>query len=544
MQTQSRFLAPGAFLKHLNSEGLPSHKAPLRTEDFEIFSVDLTSLKIDGGIFTEFIVPLELSGYKSVAAEQLINIVPKLRKLCSSSTANFSLLAIGGRLTGVTPQLLTLCKDISIAIIDREVMEAVYERKSTEHKWVELCRGFVRFLGHEVLSPYKVGEPAWGGRFFGRTRLLEKTLAGRHGRSFILIGKRRIGKTSLLREIRHRLFLRDREKLKLASVDASVFSSTDAFLEVILTELGYSYERSRERERPIRETFPTILHELTDRGWRIAVFVDEVDKILDLDEVQGWELLNVLRAAFQHESCRIFLAGFRRLRAAVERTDNPLHNIGEPIEIRRLTRDETLDMINRPLRRLGVDLIGSELPMGIYKETGGQPELIQIFCSTVVEEFARVQAVPDATELIGKVLESTLYEERVIKTFLANASPYEALACYLLIARAQEGGEVVEETEFGLEEIRSAMNGRGVTFSLDELVTLVDNLELSGTIEALEGSPNRRYRFAVPQLARTCLTLDLDLCIVTALEAAERARGPENALRGETEGKLWVTRRS
>lgn len=536
------FLAPGEFIKDLKDQALPSHRRSSVIDEVEVHSIDLTALKIDASHFTPVLVARKLSGLTAVPSDRIEDILPSLKRICGSQQANFAVLLIGGRLQNITPSLRQVCRENAIAVVDRPIMENTRAAITAEQKYQQFSAGLLRFLSLETLSPYKVGEPAWGGRFFGRAQILDRVIAGRRARSFILVGKRRIGKTSLLREIRRRLSLREPGLKATNIIDGSLFDGTEEFLSGIISQLKIgSLDSPTLHQQSVGPRFCRVIHNLAEKqSDGVVLFIDEADRLLELDEIQNWELMDILRATFQHRSCRIFLAGFRRVRAAADKLEHPLHNIGDVVSIGRLERDETLSMIRTPMHTLGIELVGSGLAEVIYRETGGQPELIQIFCSAILEHYSRTNRLPDASELVGDVVEGDFFEKKVLRTFLANASPYEEVLSYLLIDRAVKNGQPVEDFEFTLRDIHEVLAQKGHSLGMEGVTTLASNLKLGGTIVSVPGA-GRRYRFAVPQLPRACLDLDLELCIVTALERLERV-GHLSGLLGEHEGTSWNSR--
>ena len=128
----------------------------------------------------------------------------------------------------------------------------------------------------------------------------------------------------------------------------------------------------------------------------VALFIDEVDSILEFDEAQNYELLELLRASFQHERCRVFFTGFRRVMEAIRNLGTPLYNFTIPSGDRTQPVRDARHIIG-PMSRLGID-VSADLPAAILQETGGHPELIQMFCSEVVNFYWRITGLPTLTK--------------------------------------------------------------------------------------------------------------------------------------------------
>ena len=88
------------------------------------------------------------------------------------------------------------------------------------------------------------------------------------------------------------------------------------------------------------------LRKVIERGHhRIAIFIDEIDHILDWDEKQGFRLLNFFRELSYSEYWYFYFAGYRSILKAVEDVNNPLYNFTSAERILPFRRQETFDMV-------------------------------------------------------------------------------------------------------------------------------------------------------------------------------------------------------
>lgn len=81
----------------------------------------------------------------------------------------------------------------SIAIIDRDSMQSFITAGDPERRCQALGHALMRWVGPGALSPYVIGKPAFGGRFFGRRNILHQIISGRVIRNCTIVGNRRIG---------------------------------------------------------------------------------------------------------------------------------------------------------------------------------------------------------------------------------------------------------------------------------------------------------------------------------------------------------------
>lgn len=504
---------PGSFIKHLMSCGFKRHGPPRGSDDFEIHDLDLTALKLNLTWFNPFIISKRLSGHRVVTAEQITQILPELERY-TPMLIRFVVLTLGGKLTMLDDRLMDDLKHRRIAIIDWSTMNAVQATDDQEQKEGLLAAALVRYLGRDSLSPYISGRPARGGRFFGRSTIMRRLLPG--GGSYTLIGNRRIGKTSVLQELKDRLKL---QGFRTADVYGATCNSTVDVVFTLLTELNQEHEAEQILTEPHKvRMLPSYIHSIPEKkGTPVAVFVDELDHILEFDVLQKYEVLHLLRNTFiSHDNCRIFLAGFRKVMEARQLLNTPPFNFTEILDLPLFSREETYEMITKPLVRMGLNVAGSNLPESIYRETGGHPELIQIHCSETLRFFEQERRVPSPADLLARVFNTEEYKQKVLGTFLANTNAHEELLCYLLIADAEQTDNPADY-EFGLEDVNRVLKTVDLRLGLREIEGITTNLRVSGIVAPVSGA-FASYRFAAPQLVNYCITLKLDFCIEKALE--------------------------
>jgi hypothetical protein len=518
------FWPPGAFLKHLTAtRGILRHRPSEDQNEFEIHSLDLTPLKLNLGYFTPFAIARHLSGHKTVEDTELEQLLPSLHEQVRRRQSPV-VLVVGGRLS---PECDRLASDYGahlVAVLALTDIERIVNAPDQEAAWRAIAIALVKYLGAQRLSPYLWGRPAVGGRFFGRSEALTKAVGGKPGANVTIIGNRRIGKTSLLREIKGRL-LRDNARLRTAEIYGNHHESAFSVAKELLVQLRPDLERRLASEPELTDNLPAHITAIPDRsGDDVALFVDELDHILEFDARDNYRLLHMLRASFEHERCRVFLAGFRRVMDAKHRLDTPLYNFTQAIELTSLTRHETEDMIRGPLGRLGID-VPAYLPEAIMHETNGHPELVQLFCSKVVEYYVAHGAAPQAAELTNEVVDDDMFRQTVYTAFLKNLNPFERLLSLSLIARA--GGTLgsVDDYHFGLRECDEVMSSAGARLSFPELDALAENLRVGGIISRMPGK-ERRFKFAVPRLADYVLADDLEFAIRKTREDIATRPGP------------------
>jgi len=541
----SEFQPPGAFLKFLADSGLKRHRPVDERGGFEVHYLDFTSLKLMAGHFVPFAIPKRLSGRKNLSSEEIETVIGELQTDLHDVDADFTVLVVGGRVAQLSDDLKKRLKSEQIAVLDGRIIEAIMPEKGKERKEDSkeqhrrnsmLVQGLAAVLGRRLLSPYNPGTPVCGERFFGRKDALEEAMPHKRAGSVTIMGSRRIGKTSLLREIRRRIEAGGPDKVRVAEIYASTYHSSLEVLYSILRQIFRQAEADRYMQDPtIAQNFAQIIQKDATREGklRVAVFVDELDELLERDVRDGEYLMKIFRATFQgQDNCRIFFAGFRRVMAEALRDNSELFNFTNKIYLRGLSREETREMVEEPLRLLGIDVHDDHVAI-IYQETKGHPELVQIYCNTLLSITEREGRIPDANELVHQVVNDDAFRNRIFGTFMSNANPIEELLTYLLIRRMHERSSGVDDFRFSLPDVDEAFSAAGIELEISQIEGVLANLRMVAITEKADGRQNR-YRFAVPALVTYIESQDLPFLTKKALQRVKRNFATPQALWAES----------
>ncbi|HLN00765.1 MAG TPA: ATP-binding protein [Bryobacteraceae bacterium] len=539
------FQPPGAFLKFLADNGFKRHRPVEDRGDFEVHYLDLTSLKLVAGHFVPFVVAKRLSGHKVLKSNVVEAVVDDMRSALHDVDTDFVVLVVGGRVPDFSEDLRVKLSSEQVAVLDGSTIEAVMPDKKQERKEdrrekhrrnCQLVHGLAASLGRRALSPYNPGTPVCGERFFGRTDALGEAMGNRRGGNVTIMGSRRIGKTSLLREIRRRMESQGADKVHIAEIYASTYQSTHEVLYAILRQIFRQAEAERHMQDPtIAQNFAQVLQSAAKDGkFRIAVFVDELDELLERDVRGGEDLMKVLRATFQgQDNCRIFFAGFRRVMADALRDKSELFNFTNKIHLRGLSRDETRVMVEEPLTLLGVDVHDDHVAM-IYQETKGHPELVQMYCSELLAMTEKEGRPPDSNDLVKQVVNNDAFRQRIFGTFMANANPYEELLTYLLVSEMHTISHGVDDFVFSPPEVDKVLSKIDIELDVAEIEGLLTNLRMISITEKVDGTAST-YRFAVPALVSYIESQDLRFLTRKALQRVKRNLGTPQALWAESD---------
>jgi hypothetical protein len=313
-----------------------------------------------------------------------------------------------------------------------------------------------------MANPYDftrpVREPAM---FFGRRAIHQELLSGvQHGASFAIIGGTRIGKTSLLFQVRQVLL--EQLKGEQSTVIGPVFLSTHEFpklsqaaiyrriVEEFRTTLSMQASNEAwsvgvklfEQHLPEDEAFGAFRQALDtifqsqDIDRRIVIMIDEVDELRRYEWSHSFfnNMRHLISQTTAGERIAIIIAGTLAIRSLYEVAGSPFLNVIQGTKtLDLLSRAETEELVGRPTA-FSVDsaLVGS-----IFFETGGHPFLTQYLMRHLCDEFR--SDLRKATESAVQEIVARYFDERTdFETWVSEFTDTEKRA-YHLIASKQAG---------------------------------------------------------------------------------------------------------
>jgi len=289
--------------------------------------------------------------------------------------------------------------------------------------------------------PYVVGQWVRGNRFYGRRAQIAEILHGERDLVWLL-GTRRVGKTSLLKQIELVSGL-DPEPRYFAmywdfqGVDSAAelhLNFTDALLDAEdrLQDIGIGVDEITADDLFV--ALERLRRRLRSQGMRLLLLCDEVEELLGLQRADP-SLLRKLRHGLQsRDGIRTVLASTIRLWALADHTEDTspfLHGFTPPIYIDRLTDDEARSLVSQshlqPEERPDID---DETMTVIIEHCDNHPYLMQLVCKRYVETGELEEAIAQvATDrMVGyffsvdfDMLNTT--EQRVVRTIAETPKP-------------------------------------------------------------------------------------------------------------------------
>lgn len=360
------------------------------------------------------------------------------------------------------------------------------------------------------LAPYEHGDTVVGTRFFGRQREINDIL--RHDTAnFAVIGVRRIGKTSLLRESM-RLMLEQGEKPeRIVWLGCSTISDPDQFVEEVVHKLNI---RELPRLKNIQASlfsFPDFLKRMAKmHGGMITIFLDEADEFL------GWArdaLLPALRDSMTSGACRYIVSGFKTLMSEWADDKSPLYWAFRPINLGPFERGDVEEIVRLPARSLHLRIENEAAFIArLHADTRGHPYLIQYCCVELMKQLeSEGSRVLNLARLDG-IYASDGFKALILNSFMDNVAIRDKLLVYALLKTFP-----ADKSEYTESEIYGALAKQHAHHSTEEIDRVCRRLVLA-TVFVRNGS---KYQFAFPVFPRVLrANHDLDHLLSVAKKEA------------------------
>ena len=238
-------------------------------------------------------------------------------------------------------------------------------------------------------NPFIAGSWVRGDNFFGRTELLREILEGERDSQWV-VGARRLGKTSFLKELEYRV-LQSRDTPFVAlywdlqgSADARGLA--DGLLGSV--EDSEAFRRATDvagedlEGLAVGEMLTTVVRRTVRSGWRLLLLVDEAEEFLTVARAEP-QVLPRLRRIFQKgPEVRTVFTSTRRLARIDERTDfatSPfMQGFIPPVYLTPLAPDEARALLARG------KFTADETEM-MMQRTANHPFLLQLIASRLFE---------------------------------------------------------------------------------------------------------------------------------------------------------------
>lgn len=244
--------------------------------------------------------------------------------------------------------------------------------------------------------PFVVGQWVRADRFYGRTAQIEEILEG-HRNSIWLVGTRRIGKTSLLKQIEHitdtsrdqRYFPVFWDFQGADTPEELHLNFADALLDADerLERIGIGLEDLETDDLFV--SLGRLRRRLRAKNLRLLLLCDEVEELIKLHRKDPALLRKLRRAMQSNDDTRSVLASTIRLWALTEQkeeTSSFLQGFTPPLYIERFSDEEARSLIEQS--HLGPEdrpRFTDEAIEAIRDHCDNHPYLVQLVCKRYLE---------------------------------------------------------------------------------------------------------------------------------------------------------------
>src|SRR5512141_300258 len=207
-------------------------------------------------------------------------------------------------------------------------------------------------------NPFIAGSWVRGADFIGRAALIREALEGERHALWVL-GGRRLGKTSLLKELEHRV-VRSRETPFVALYwDLQGSGDARGLAETLLSSVEDSEAFCRASDvgvedlesMPVAEMLATLVRRTVRSGWRLLLLVDEAEELLVVGRSEPGVLARLRRVLSRGPDVRTVITATRLLARVDEEARMPtspfLQGFIPPSYLTPLSFDEGRALLSR-----------------------------------------------------------------------------------------------------------------------------------------------------------------------------------------------------
>jgi hypothetical protein len=377
----------------------------------------------------------------------------------------------------------------SLVLIDSANQKVITESR---HPSSELRKLVINQVKLTFLSPYETAAPVVGSRFFGRSSQI-RTILSNPDTNFLVLGIRRIGKTSLLREVGQ--ILLEGNTCHPIFLDCSDLKNSNEYIEQVVRILNIK-ELPRLALQNYTFFFPDFLERMKRKNHKKIVFLlDEIDALIGMpDSVQ---LFNMLRASSNKGVCQYIMAGFWKAWNAQYSLDHPFFNFFRQIRLTAFERSAAEELITQPMESLQIHFKNrEEIVTRLYEETAGHPNLIQFYCLLLIRYLEESNERTLTLDHILKVQNDPEVQDHLLVSFMHNTGPREKAVVYALLLN---GAQESLPSNISPSRVDTSLKKLGVKMPIDEIDDACKFLALAGVLHKV----GIDYSFNAPVFVRT-----------------------------------------
>ena len=468
-------------LRFFNEELGYQVRAGKTTLGYETFAMDLSSWKLRLSSYTTviYVTRFDLEASSPLHVIQSLEDVVRERNL----SRQIVLVLVDGDALALYRHKFH--PTYNLVLIGREEQIRVLKSRRPSGELLDIISSHVPISN---LSPYETRAPVTGSRFFGREYEISRILANPDTNHAIL-GIRRIGKTSLLREI-ERILKEGEDPTHVFYMECSDLLSSDDYIREVVRKLN-PRELPRLHMQKYVFFFPDFLERMSRASKSKIIFLlDEIDNLVIMQR-DDWDLFRMLRASANKGACQYIMAGFREAMREQYMLDSPFYNFAQEIRLSEFSRQQANELISIPMENLRVRIKNKEQVVSrIFEETAGHPNLIQYYCLILLRELDKTGEREITPESLIDVYSDEGFKSHLLTSFMQNTENREKALVYALL-RALAGDN---KSGFSQEFIDEALRKGGIALPQDDIDEACNVLMLAGVIHR----KGKEYFFTSP----------------------------------------------
>jgi hypothetical protein len=236
-----------------------------------------------------------------------------------------------------------------------------------------------------AISPFYTRAPVPDHMFFGREKEIADVRSKLNTHSVVLIGGRRIGKTSSLQKINRALTKTPDSPMIPYYMDCSNFLKHRHFFRRMMQDWGVEVD---DIDDPFE--FDQVVRLLQKRHpAKTPVFLlDEVDRLLKTDQGGDYDepLFRTFRSISNEKRAQFVFSGEKLLLGSLNNARSVLFNFPQKVRLSPLDREVVRRLISEPFEMLNIWLEDMEaLIQQVYEISAGHPNIVQTICHALVD---------------------------------------------------------------------------------------------------------------------------------------------------------------
>lgn len=461
---------------------------------FELFTIDLSSWKLKLSNRTP-IVWVKKADLECCPTQHLIQSLADIRRERNWGR-QIALVLFDGDSGPV--QAYTASPLYNLVVIGADEQEKILQSRRPSGELLDLISAQVPI---STLAPYETRAPVTGSRFFGREYEVARIL-GNPDTNHAILGIRRIGKTSLLREV-ERMYREGEDSSHVVYLDCSDLLAAEDYIREVVRKLN-PRELPRLHLQQYVFFFPDFLERMSRYLKRkLTFFLDEIDNLVIMQR-GDWGLFRMLRASSNKGACQYIMAGFREAMHEQYLLDSPFYNFAQEIRLSEFTRRQAHDLIVTPMENLRVRIKNRDEVVGrIYEETAGHPNLMQYYCMILLKRMDVTGEREISPESLIDVYSDEGFKSHLLTSFMQNTESRDKALVYAILM----GCEDAHIRGFSYEFIDAALRRQGLVFPQEDIEEACNVLTLAGILHR----KGKDYFFTSPVFTKVLQrTYDLD----------------------------------